>query len=432
MLSLYLLVILRLSSPVFSASGGPTTNPGPNGWASLGCYSDRTQARTLQNPEPVTGGSKNMTVAGCTAKCQSLGYLYAGVEYAQECYCGNQIANGGSSISSGCNMPCAGNSSEYCGGPNALNLYQEVNRSPPANSPPGGLPINTTYLGCYSDDTGHRSLRYTYLNPGGGANLTIENCLNTCRNKGHWYAGVEYGSQCWCDDFIQPSTSTGLCIDQSRCNMPCQGNAGELCGGSSTLNIYSYNPYPDAAATCCGLPVSSSGVLQNGNFEDGLAHWNVDYLTPGSAQVDVVSGGESFSGCNSLRIRAINSKTTLAKQVSIWQTMSGLAPGAKYTTSLLSGLSTWNAPDVSMSGIAIDVSVTGRSALLYQERPCGGSSCVYKGQLNSSFGPMGDNVFVAPGSTATLYINVTWTDGDFGPNDLLIDGVIVVQGWYGN
>lgn len=38
--------------------------------------------------------------------------------------CGNTVANGGMPATSGCNMLCAGNRTEYCGGPNRLNLYE--------------------------------------------------------------------------------------------------------------------------------------------------------------------------------------------------------------------------------------------------------------------------------------------------------------------
>lgn len=55
---------------VFSSGTSPGTNPGPNGWASLACYSDSTSARTLRYSESVPAGSSGMTVAQCTATCQ--------------------------------------------------------------------------------------------------------------------------------------------------------------------------------------------------------------------------------------------------------------------------------------------------------------------------------------------------------------------------
>jgi hypothetical protein len=95
-------------------------NPGPPGWHSLGCYSDNVQGRALPYGVPVVGGASNMTVAGCASACSS--YTYWGLEYSQECFCGNNITSPviNSTI---CGMPCRGNGTEYCGGSNALNVY---------------------------------------------------------------------------------------------------------------------------------------------------------------------------------------------------------------------------------------------------------------------------------------------------------------------
>jgi hypothetical protein len=71
------------------ACGGPdrltvytsfSTNPGPAGWTSLGCYTDSVQARTLTVLEQVAGGTDAMTPEACTSTCAGAGYKYAGVE----------------------------------------------------------------------------------------------------------------------------------------------------------------------------------------------------------------------------------------------------------------------------------------------------------------------------------------------------------------
>jgi hypothetical protein len=50
--------------------------------------------------------------------------MTAGVEYAQECYCGNSFTNGGgASASSGCTMACQGDVTQTCGGPNRLSVF---------------------------------------------------------------------------------------------------------------------------------------------------------------------------------------------------------------------------------------------------------------------------------------------------------------------
>lgn len=65
-----------------------------------------------------------MTVSKCTAACKTAGYTMAGVEYSGECYCDNSIANGATiATDNGCTMLCNGNSSEICGGPSRLNVY---------------------------------------------------------------------------------------------------------------------------------------------------------------------------------------------------------------------------------------------------------------------------------------------------------------------
>jgi hypothetical protein len=61
-----------------------STNPGPHGWVSEGCYSDSVGARTLAN-QVATGDASTMTVALCVDACHTAGYILAGVEYADQC-----------------------------------------------------------------------------------------------------------------------------------------------------------------------------------------------------------------------------------------------------------------------------------------------------------------------------------------------------------
>lgn len=100
----------------------PAEAPGPSGWEALGCYTDNVSARTLTTN--VSPSDEIVTVYSCTTLCSQQGFQYAGVEYARECYCGNEISNGGAPASSGCDMACTGDHTEICGGANRLNLYQ--------------------------------------------------------------------------------------------------------------------------------------------------------------------------------------------------------------------------------------------------------------------------------------------------------------------
>jgi hypothetical protein len=64
---------------------GPLTNPGPPGWASLGCYSDTVAARTLSTMVATSGGAANMSVVHCTDACDAAGFKLAGLEFGDEC-----------------------------------------------------------------------------------------------------------------------------------------------------------------------------------------------------------------------------------------------------------------------------------------------------------------------------------------------------------
>ena len=70
-----------------------------------------------------------MTVPSCVAFCKGLGLGFAGVEYSQECWCGDAIeyVNGAAKAPNGdgrCQMPCVGDISTLCGGWAMIDIYQ--------------------------------------------------------------------------------------------------------------------------------------------------------------------------------------------------------------------------------------------------------------------------------------------------------------------
>ena len=84
----------------------------------LGCFKD-------QENRDLTGFSfhaPNMTKELCMTTCQQKGFQYAGLQYSSYCFCGNSYGNLGKA--NNCNMPCAGNKSEICGGSWANSVYR--------------------------------------------------------------------------------------------------------------------------------------------------------------------------------------------------------------------------------------------------------------------------------------------------------------------
>lgn len=175
-----------------------------------------------------------------------------------------------------CNMACQGNSNETCGGANGLSVIQYT----------GWLPV-----GCWNDTVGQRTFEYQQY---GLPSMTYEICTNACAKAGYNISGVEYGGECKLDCMLSkipaddlagycdnaPQNNGGPAIDgNAGCNMPCAGDASEICGGADRLDVFTYNstgmptisttsssttgPTATASSTTTALPAPSSSVNQS-------------------------------------------------------------------------------------------------------------------------------------------------------------------------
>ncbi|KDR71220.1 hypothetical protein GALMADRAFT_75173 [Galerina marginata CBS 339.88] len=177
-----------------------------------------------------------MTIESCLAFCTPAGYVYAGVEFARECYCDNVIESPGAPISSStCNMPCTGNSNEICGGAGGINIFQKFQTAG-----------TFQYKGCYQDGVNGapRSLR-TQLSVSGG--VTAESCTTACKAAGFTLAGLEFGQECWCDSYMPLAVLT----PDTDCNKVCNADTTELCGAGNRLAVYVDSSAPPLNTQTC-------------------------------------------------------------------------------------------------------------------------------------------------------------------------------------
>jgi hypothetical protein len=191
----------------------------------------------------------------------------------RRCYCDDTPQNYGGPApdgSVGCNMACQGDSTEKCGGPSRLNVYQfnasALPARPSGSAKPGGVNetaiLPFTYQGCYTDDMqGGRALSNEQPD---NNTLTIESCIAMCTAAGYNIAGAEYATQCFCDNYLHNSPKL---VNDRECNMNCAGSSGEKCGAGGRLSMY------------------SNGTM--GNFS-----------IPG-AQTDGIPGNWTYQGCYS-------------------------------------------------------------------------------------------------------------------------------------
>lgn len=195
----------------------------------VGCAVDSVDSRVLSIRSSLAEAS--VTPIACIDDCTARGYNYAGVEYGAECWCG-KTATGLTLDPFGCTMSCSGDSNYACGDGNRLSVYYNGGANPLGfvNSVAG-----FTLQGCYSDDSGSRTLRFQQnldFN-----NMTPAICTAACQTGGYAYAGVEWAGQCFCD-FQLTSSPLG---SNDTCNSICSGSATTFCGGGNAINIY-HNP----------------------------------------------------------------------------------------------------------------------------------------------------------------------------------------------
>lgn len=100
-------------------------------------------------------------------------------------------------------------------------------------------------LGCYNDTIGDRTLNHQIT---GLTGVTVELCQSACKSAGYTLAGLEYASECYCDNSFQ-NYGAPASDGSAGCNMNCQGNSGELCGGANRLNVYQYNSTGTSSTT---------------------------------------------------------------------------------------------------------------------------------------------------------------------------------------
>jgi hypothetical protein len=187
-----------------------------------------------------------MTNAKCRDACLASGYTLAGTEYSGECYCDNELQGAGGPAPDGedqCNMPCNGNQTEICGGPNRLTLFRFYTEQDPTvttsstvvpTSVATGLPAGFEYKGCYVDGPGFRIMNHQQPDD---QRMTVGSCASKCAVAGYEIAGMEYSTQCFCDNLIRMGGK--LATAESECNMPCAGSTSQKCGGPARLSIWS-------------------------------------------------------------------------------------------------------------------------------------------------------------------------------------------------
>lgn len=104
------------------------------------------------------------------------------------------------------------------------------------------------YQGCGTDNYYARALTGASTSQAG---MTNEQCIKFCGDKGFSVAGTEYSKECYCANSI-PASAQPVAGVVGNCNMACDGDTTEYCGGSGLLTLYQ---------KCTGSSCSNAGGM---------------------------------------------------------------------------------------------------------------------------------------------------------------------------
>lgn len=134
-----------------------------------------------------------------------------------------------------------------------------------------GISMSQKYVGCFNDS----GLGVRALNSVQTANytaMTVEYCQKYCQDRGYRLSGVEYSSECNCDNYINPTSIGG----SDACTWKCGGTMStggtqQICGGSSYISIYnntdpSFNANGSLANSAGGVAVQLPLVPYASNY----------------------------------------------------------------------------------------------------------------------------------------------------------------------
>ncbi|XP_074494093.1 sialate:O-sulfotransferase 2 [Sebastes fasciatus] len=191
----------------------------------FGCYIDDTQKRALRGVSFFD--YKKMTVFRCQDNCAERGYMFAGLEFGAECYCGHKIQAPNSSDSE-CNMECKGEKSNLCGGANRLSIYRLELSQESARRYGSAI-----FKGCF-----HRPDNVTLALPFSAViqNMSVDKCVDMCTEREKTLA-VLAGDQCHCG-FPTPLFSLHEPEDEGMCLHRCYGEEFESCGNDEYFVVY--------------------------------------------------------------------------------------------------------------------------------------------------------------------------------------------------
>ncbi|XP_075052877.1 sialate:O-sulfotransferase 1 [Mixophyes fleayi] len=225
----------------------------------IGCFKDNVEERTLK--ATVFYDLRKMTISHCQSACAERTYLYAGLAYGAECYCGNSLPLNQAKEEE-CNNECKGEKGSVCGGVNRLSVFHLEELQAMVKQR-----MNVTYRGCFrAPENG------TQIFPASFFNLTAEMCSEFCSAKEYPLAIIRW-PECFCG---YPTVQFNLFehLDDSLCAGSLNDSSGsDVLREDSYYSVYQ-TPIQDTRCTTRKfLPTKSNVFVALSSFPGAGNTW---------------------------------------------------------------------------------------------------------------------------------------------------------------
>ncbi|KAK3327788.1 WSC domain-containing protein [Cercophora scortea] len=273
-----------------SATTRSTTSAAPTSVASspavvgnysfVDCHTDLVAARTLRGKNTQSAA---MTVEFCAAYCN--GYTYFGVEYSQECFCGNDILGGSTTATDGrCSMVCSGNPLQICGGASGLSFYKQGGISGSSSSS-SSASVSTTASVSASSSSDTVATTTSSSSTSSTSSAATPSVTVTCPNDDQTIYttqnGLTFLLECYIDHFAG---------DLTMKYVSSYGACAETCSTTATCVAFSWQPGLDSP---CYMKSSVGAANQNGGV------WGAKVVTLPKTSSSTTSAAATTSSSSS-------------------------------------------------------------------------------------------------------------------------------------
>ncbi|CAG8541222.1 15767_t:CDS:2 [Gigaspora margarita] len=182
--------------------------------------------RDSYNPFRIYRNNQNlMDPLVCVDHCADLVFDYAALK-GDACLCGNSTFDDYYTQffdnDSFCNTTCTSDQNFNCGGIAAYRIYRTIHQ----------------YHCLWNNGKNHTEKFNMVENK---TSMTVEYCMDICKNSGYGCVGLEDGAQCFCGD-ISICHKGPYTINKLQCSSSCANNSSQICSGPWALSVYKVNP----------------------------------------------------------------------------------------------------------------------------------------------------------------------------------------------